>query len=180
MTLKSSEHSHVTSKTLEQGPFRIIEADLADSHQLEAIMKVLDSYAIEPAGGSAPIPGDVRQRVMTDLQHVSNALVLAAIDEDESTIGVAVCFRAYSTFKGRPLINLHDLAVLPDHRGRGVGHALLEALEKRANDEGCCKLTLEVLDDNHGARRLYESLGFTDGGPGEHETTTLFLQKPLR
>ncbi|MFQ5634914.1 MAG: GNAT family N-acetyltransferase, partial [Gammaproteobacteria bacterium] len=94
-------------------------------------------------------------------------------------VGAAVCFFGYSTFKARPLRNIHDLAVLPGQRGRGIGKALLAAVEARARDGGCCKLTLEVLDDNLGARRLYASLGFGDGGPGTGETTTLFMQKPL-
>lgn len=158
---------------------RIIEADLSDEAQLAAIIDVLDSYAREPAGGSEPLPEEVRQRLLTDLGHVDNAVVYAAVDADARVVGIAVCFRSYSSFKARPLINIHDLAVLPDHRGRGIGHALLAAVEERARAEGCCKITLEVLDDNYGARRLYESIGFGDGGPGERETTTLFMQKPL-
>ena len=158
---------------------RVIEANLADRNQIEAIINVLDTYAREPAGGSAAIPTDVRERLTTDLQHVENALVFAAVEANKRTVGIAICFHGYSTFKARPLINIHDLAVLPDQRGRGVGSALIAAVEKRARAQNCCKITLEVLDDNYGARRLYESVGFTDGGPGEQDTTTLFLQKPL-
>jgi ribosomal protein S18 acetylase RimI-like enzyme len=157
----------------------IVEANLADQNQVETIIDVLDSYAREPAGGSAAIPADVRERLLTDLHRVDNALVLTALDADGRTVGIAVCFRGYSTFKARPLINIHDLAVLPDQRGRGVGSALIEAVEERGRALGCCKITLEVLDDNHGARRLYESVGFADGGPGEGDTNTMFLQKPL-
>jgi len=158
---------------------RIVEANLADRIQIEAIIDVLDSYAREPAGGSAAIPADVRERLTTDWREVDNALVLVALDANGRTVGIAVCFRSYSTFKARPLINIHDLAVLPDQRGRGVGSALISAVEDRARAQNCCKITLEVLDDNHGARRLYESVGFADGGPGERDTTTLFLQKSL-
>lgn len=156
----------------------IIDANLSDEAQLGNIIEVIDAYAREPAGGSAPLPQNVRERLLRDLRHVDNAVVLAAMDDDR-TVGVAVCFRSYSTFKARPLINIHDLAVLPEYRGRGVGTALLAAVEGRARTDGCCKLTLEVLDDNFGAHRLYQSLGFEDGGPGANETTTLFMQKPL-
>jgi ribosomal protein S18 acetylase RimI-like enzyme len=159
--------------------FNIIDADLADQALVGDIIDVLDSYAREPVGGSQPIGDDVRQRLITDLQHVDSALVLAAVDSDDRVVGIAVCFRGYSTFKAAPLINIHDLAVLPSHRGKGIGRALLCALEERARAEGCCKLTLEVLDDNLGARRLYEDIGFADGGPGDAETNTLFMQKPL-
>ena len=161
------------------GDIRIIEANLADQSQVEAVIDVLDSYAREPAGGSTAIPADVRARLTTDWQHVDNALVLAAVDTNGRTVGIAACFRSYSTFKARPLINIHDLAVLPDQRSRGIGRALIAAVEERARALGCCKVTLEVLDDNHGARRLYAAVGFADGGPGEGDTTTMFLQKPL-
>lgn len=159
--------------------FTIIEANLADETLVTGVVDVLDSYAREPVGGSEPIANDVRQRLISDLRHVDNAVVLAAVEGDEKVVGIAICFRGYSTFKAAPLINIHDLAVLPSHRGKGIGRALLATLEERARTEGCCKLTLEVLDDNHGARRLYEDVGFGDGGPGEADTNTLFMQKPL-
>jgi len=157
----------------------IIEANLEDDVLVGNVIDVLDTYAREPVGGSEPIAADVRERLLTDLRHVGNALILAALDDGGRVVGVAVCFRGYSTFKARPLLNIHDLAVSPDQRGRGIGHALLDAVEERARAEGCCKITLEVLDDNLGARRLYENVGFCDGGPGSGDTTTLFMQKPL-
>jgi ribosomal protein S18 acetylase RimI-like enzyme len=93
---------------------------------------------------------------------------------------VAVCFLGFSTFAARPLLNVHDLAVLPECRGKGVGRALLEAAEARARAHGCCKLTLEVQDSNQRARGLYASFGFADyvlGGAGP--TPTRFLTKRL-
>ena len=159
--------------------YTVIDANLEDDAQVAGIVDVLDSYAREPAGGSEPLPAGIRERLASDLPDVDNAVVLAAVDSNSAVVGIAICFRGYSTFKAAPLINIHDLAVLPEHRGRGIGRALIAALEQRARAGGCCKLTLEVLDDNHGARRLYESLGFGDGGPGEADTTTLFMQKPL-
>jgi ribosomal protein S18 acetylase RimI-like enzyme len=158
---------------------RIIDADLENEAQLRGILDVLDAYAREPAGGEEPISANVRERLIRDLRNVDIAVVLAAVDDADEVVGIAVCFRGYSTFKAQPLLNIHDLAVLPSQRGRGVGRALLAAAEDKARADGCCKLTLEVLDDNVGARRLYERFGFGDGGPGERETTTLFMQKPL-
>jgi len=84
---------------------------------------------------------------------------------------------ASSTFAARPLLNLHDLAVLPERRGLGVGRALLEAVEARARDLGCCKLTLEVRQDNARAQALYESFGFGHFAPGVEAMPTLFLEK---
>lgn len=42
----------------------------------------------------------------------------------------------------------------------GVGTALLAAVRARAEAEGCGKVSLEVMNSNDGARRLYERCGF--------------------
>jgi ribosomal protein S18 acetylase RimI-like enzyme len=91
---------------------------------------------------------------------------------------LAVCFFGFSTFQARPLLNIHDLAVVPEYRGRGVGRALLEAAEARAAERGCCKLTLEVQDANPRARQLYERYGFGDFVIGT-PAPTRFLSKAI-
>jgi ribosomal protein S18 acetylase RimI-like enzyme len=59
-----------------------------------------------------------------------------------------------------------------------VGRALLAAAEAGARAEGCCKLTLEVQDDNLPARGLYERVGFRDVRYGDSGPTR-FLAKRL-
>jgi ribosomal protein S18 acetylase RimI-like enzyme len=97
---------------------------------------------------------------------------------DQRPVGMAICFFGFATFQARPLLNIHDLAVVPDYRGQGIGRALLGEAEKRALGHGCCKLTLEVRDDNRPARALYESFGFTDFVVGK-AVPTRFLSKAL-
>jgi predicted N-acetyltransferase YhbS len=75
-------------------------------------------------------------------------------------MGIAICFVGFSTFLARPLINIHDLAVLPTYRGQGVGRRLLEQVATKGKALGCCMLTLEVRADNYPAQRLYEAAGF--------------------
>ncbi len=53
-----------------------------------------------------------------------------------------------------------DIAVMLDARGRGVAGEALRRLQRQAAQDGR-DLTLAVLTDNHGARRLYAALGFT-------------------
>ncbi|MEO6079806.1 MAG: N-acetyltransferase [Steroidobacteraceae bacterium] len=93
-------------------------------------------------------------------------------------VGVCVAFLGYSTFQARPLLNIHDLAVLPERRGGGIGGALLTAAETQARVEDCCKLTLEVQDDNAPARKLYEGFGFRDVRYG-NSGPTRFLSKQM-
>jgi ribosomal protein S18 acetylase RimI-like enzyme len=52
------------------------------------------------------------------------------------------------------------IAVEPEHRGRRVGAALLEALARRAREGGYAHLLLSVDPANARARRLYERIGF--------------------
>jgi ribosomal protein S18 acetylase RimI-like enzyme len=104
-------------------------------------------------------------------------LVLLAF-VDDAPVGIAVCFFSLSTFRARALLNIHDLAVLPEHRGRGVGLALLTAVEERARSKDCCKLTLEVQEDNPRARALYDRFGFED--VVVRALPTRFLAKPLK
>jgi ribosomal protein S18 acetylase RimI-like enzyme len=137
------------------------------------LLAVLDSYARDPIGSGQPLPTDVKQRLVPALRAHPTTLAFLAF-EGERAVGLALCFTGFSTFRALPLINVHDLAVLPDCRGQGVGRRLLEAVEARARSLGCGKITLEVREDNAGARGLYDSFGF-----GAGQTPTFFLEKPL-
>src|SRR5688572_10954889 len=119
----------------------IREADFADSKDCAGLVDVLDSYASDPVGGGQPLNSEVRERLPLALRDHPTTLVLLAFIEGRP-VGVAVCFFGFSTFQARPLLNIHDLAVVPDCRGQGIGRALLEAAEARATERGCCKLTL--------------------------------------
>ena len=141
--------------------------------------RLLDAYAGDPMGQNAPLPGTVLDRVIADLSHHPAARILLA-EQDGEACGFATCFLGYSTFRGRPLINIHDIAVLPQWRGRGIARAILRAVADQAHSEGCCKITLEVRDDNPAAQALYRSEGFgaavTDEG---RRLQYLFMEKHL-
>lgn len=156
---------------------QILDADFGDPTHREAVVTIVDSYARDPVGGGRPLGPEVRDGLVEGLHSHPTARVLLAFAEG-SPVGIAICFLGFSTFRARPLLNVHDLAVLPDWRGRGVGRALLTGAEERARREGCCKLTLEVQDDNARARGLYESFGFSDFVVGS-SAPTRFLTKPL-
>ncbi len=152
-------------------------ADLTDSADAAAVLRLIDAYARDPRGGGEPLRAAVRERLIPGLTAHPTARVWLAFEGAEA-VGVCVGFIGFSTFNARPLLNIHDLAVLPGLRGRGIGHALLGAAESAASAEGCCKLTLEVLEDNQPARRLYEHFGFRDVRYG-NSGPTRFLGKPL-
>jgi ribosomal protein S18 acetylase RimI-like enzyme len=156
----------------------IIEADLNDPQHQTAVIRLINAYARDPMGEGRDLPADVRDRLISGLRRHPTTLVLLAFDA-VTPVGVAVCFVGFSTFAARPLINIHDLAVIPGYRGRGIGRLLLEQVEAKGRDLGCCKLTLEVREDNHRAQELYQRFGFGDTPSERGAVRNWFLQKRL-
>ncbi len=74
-------------------------------------------------------------------------------------VGIALWFVTFSTWEGRHGIHLEDLYVQPDHRGAGVGRALVAALAAEAVRRGYPRLEWSVLDWNSPARDFYGALG---------------------
>jgi GNAT superfamily N-acetyltransferase len=157
---------------------RIIIADLSTSAHREAVLRLVDAYSQDPMGDGKPLSDDVRNRLIPGLREHPTTLIFLAY-EHEKPVGIAVCFRGFSTFAARPLINIHDLNVLPDFRGRGISQRLLGAVEHEARASGCCKLTLEVQENNRRARRVYAAAGFAQDIHREEVGGALFYSKFL-
>jgi ribosomal protein S18 acetylase RimI-like enzyme len=98
---------------------------------------------------------------------------------DGVPVGLANCFEGFSTFACKPLVNIHDFAVLPAQRGRGIAKGLMAFVEEQARLRGACKLTLEVLQGNRGAQALYASVGFANYQLDPEMGHAVFLQKYL-
>src|SRR5712672_1479930 len=143
----------------------IVEADLNQAAHQQAVVALVDAYSQDSMGDGKPLSEEVRKRLLSGLRGHPTTLIFVAY-KGEQAVGIAVCFRGFSTFAALPLINIHDLAVLPENRGSGIGRKLLEAVERRARELGCCGLTLEVQDVNQKAKGLYESAGFSQYGSG--------------
>jgi ribosomal protein S18 acetylase RimI-like enzyme len=156
----------------------IREANLSVATDAEGLLNVLDDYASGEMGGGIPLSPDVRARLIDELARQPQALLLVACDGPQ-IVGAATCFYGFSTFAARPLLNVHDLAVLPSHQRRGIGRALLHEAERHAAKRGCVKVTLEVRADNARARALYGAFGFGDFELAGARHSTLFLVKPL-
>ena len=153
-------------------------ADYRDARDAADVVALLDAYARDPMGGGAPLRDDVKARLTDDLAANPQAFSLLA-REGKRAVGLANCFMGYSTFAAAPLVNIHDLAVLPEVRGKGVGKALLAAIEAEALKRGACKITLEVLSGNP-ARHLYAREGFGDYQLDPATGHALFWQKRLK
>lgn len=153
-------------------------ADYRDPRDAADVVTLLDAYACDPMGGGAPLADAVKARLVGDLAANPHAFSLLARLEDQA-VGLANCFMGYSTFAAAPLVNIHDFAVMPGHRGTGIGKALMAAIEAEALKRGACKVTLEVLSGNTIAKALYTAMGYGDYQLDPASGHALFWQKRL-
>ena len=159
-------------------PVTVLPVDYLDPRHRSALVMLLDAYARDPMGGGDPLAEDVKARLCDDLAARPAAASFIAWRQGEA-VGLVNCIEGYSTFKAQPLMNIHDIAVLPAHRGAGVGQALLAAAEQHARARGCCKLTLEVLTGNARALSSYLRFGFAPYELDPAAGQASFMQKWL-
>ncbi|UCV15497.1 GNAT family N-acetyltransferase [Quatrionicoccus australiensis] len=156
----------------------VLPLDLSDLAQAEIWLQLLDHYAQDPMGGGDGLSDYAKLNLVATMREVPGFHgALAWLDG--KAVGLIDCFAGFSTFAARPLLNVHDVVVHRDVRGRGVGQALLAWAEARARELGCCKLTLEVLSNNTRAMRSYEQAGFAPYVLDPAAGHALFLQKYL-
>ena len=80
---------------------------------------------------------------------------------DGTPVGMALWYYTFSTFTGRPDIFLEDLFVEPQHRGTGIGLALLRRLAQQAVTDSCRRVEWRVLNWNQPAIEFYTRIGAT-------------------
>ncbi|MBS0200193.1 MAG: GNAT family N-acetyltransferase [Proteobacteria bacterium] len=78
---------------------------------------------------------------------------------DDVPAGFALFFHNFSTFLGKPGLYLEDVFVRPQHRGAGLGKALMVELARIAVARGCGRFEWSVLDWNQPSIDFYRSLG---------------------
>ena len=159
-------------------PVEIVEVDLEREDHQRDVLALTAAYALDPMGNGGALSREDLDRLIPGLRSHPTTIIFVAYRGGQA-VGIATCFRGFSTFRAQPLINVHDLAVLPEHRGRGTGRALLAAVEQKARAMGCCRLTLEVYQNNQPARRTYARAGFSQAGAGQPGGGALFYMKSL-
>jgi len=152
--------------------------DYRNAKDANALLLLLDSFAQDKMGRGEKLETDVKHRLCNDLASIPSAISFIAWINDEP-VGLINCFEGYSTFKAKPLLNVHDIAVLVGFRGQGVGQSLLKAAEEYARTRGCCKLTSEVLSGNSRAMESYKHFGFEQYELDPSTGHALFMQKLL-
>jgi len=134
-------------------------ADLSNQAHADAIVYLLNEYAQDEMGGGMGLSDFTKRNRVPELRKRKGVFAVVAF-AGEDPAGLALCMEGFSSFACKPLLNVHDMVVVRQYRGRGISKRLLEKVEEIARKLGCCKLTLEVLEGNEVARAAYKAFGF--------------------
>lgn len=156
----------------------IVDADLSRAEHQNAIVAMLDAYMRDPMEGGESPSEQVKRDLVPGLRAHPACYVFLAY-RDGAPVGFSICFLGFSTFNARPLLNIHDIFVDSSVRGIGIGAMLLERIEAKARNLNCCRITLEVREDNRVARGLYRKVGFDRVVVGPDRVPMEFWHKSL-
>jgi ribosomal protein S18 acetylase RimI-like enzyme len=153
-------------------------ADLNNPAHASAVVYLLNEYAKDDMGGGEPLSTYSQANLVKEMaKRPTIHVVLAFVDGKPA--GLINCIEGFSTFACKPLLNIHDVVVLAEFRGRGISSLLLKKAQAIAESLGCCKLTLEVLEGNKLAQAAYIANGFAGYQLDPEMGGAMFWQKKL-
>jgi GNAT superfamily N-acetyltransferase len=126
----------------------------ADLGTIEALIRALAEY--ERMADQVVMDAELLRKGLFGDRPYAEVLIAEVGDEPA---GFALFFHNFSTFLGRPGIYLEDLFVKPEHRGSGLGKALLKRLAEIAVERDCGRMEWAVLDWNEPSIGFYRKLG---------------------
>ncbi len=142
----------------------IFECDFSDALHCDKLVELINEYICDKMGGGKPLEGEKISNLINGLKNHPNKLILFA-SANKEIVGLSICYINFSTFSAKPFINIHDIIIKINYRGKGIGMALMNEISKKAEELKCSKITLEVREDNYQAQNLYKKMGFDDSGP---------------
>lgn len=167
-----------TPDHIDHSRIRIVESRFTRDGHEKIIVKLLNDYACGLTGGGKALSEFTRANLVPELEKRPGTHAILAF-VDDLPAGMAIAMEGFSTFTCKPLMNLHDMYVAPAYRGRGIADKLLQKVEAVARRQGCCKLTLEVLEHNVPAQKLYDRFGFVPYELDPALGRAMFMEKPL-
>ncbi|EGK03237.1 MULTISPECIES: GNAT family N-acetyltransferase [Dysgonomonas] len=142
----------------------IIRCDYTNTDHLNALGDLMNAYIADNMGGGETLSKLKQLKLVDGLNQHPTSIVLLAMWEDVFC-GLLVAFENFSTFTVSPMINIHDLIVLPTYRGKDIGSLLMKEIIEIAYGKKCSRITLEVRTDNLVAQSLYKKMGFVETEP---------------
>jgi GNAT superfamily N-acetyltransferase len=144
----------VEEHVLTRADFSIRAAEPRDAAEILRLIRALAEYE-----KLADMAVGTEARLQESLFGARPAAEAMIAERGGRAVGFALYFTTFSTFLCRPGLYLEDLFVEPEHRGAGIGKALLARLAALAMERDCGRLEWRVLDWNEPSIRFYESLG---------------------
>lgn len=163
----------------QQVSYRVQQLDFSQAMQCVHLEQMLIAYSADEMGGGKALSSSLAKRSVQLLATKTYAFSFLCY-QGETPVGFANCFESLSTFSAETLINIHDLAILPQYRRKGLSQMLLQHIEGFARQQYACKITLEVLEGNNSARKAYQKFGFDGYSLAPNTGNALFWQKKLK
>ncbi len=108
-------------------------------------------------------PGELRAEALA--WDAGNGVALIAVDDGGQAIGMAEASLRHDYVNGTdgsPVGFLEAWYVDASHRGRGVGRALIAAVEAWTRQQGCTELASDALLDNTASHAAHAACGFEE------------------
>ncbi|MEE1112558.1 MAG: GNAT family N-acetyltransferase [Bacteroidales bacterium] len=132
---------------------KIREAQRKDCPIILQFIKELAQYEKEPDAVEATV--EILEESIFDKKQAKVVL----LEENGESVGFALYFFNFSTWRGKAGLYLEDLFVRPQHRGKGYGKMLLSYLANQAVKQGCPRFEWIVLDWNQPSIDFYKAMG---------------------
>lgn len=134
-----------------------LQVQRADASHLDQVASLFDAYRVfygQPSNLQQS-RDFIAERIAQD-----ESAIFLAMDASGDALGFVQLYPTFSSIDAHRTWLLNDLFTIPSARGRGVGTLLMNTARDFALSTGAKGLVLETATDNHGAQRLYESLGY--------------------
>jgi ribosomal protein S18 acetylase RimI-like enzyme len=133
-----------------------VEVRPATREDLRALLPSFAGYQRHFAGAARP--DEHNAQFFARFLAPSDAGLLLIADVDGAAAGYATLYWTFSSVSAGDVVLLNDLWVAPEHRGTGVGEALVAASVAVGNERGASFVRWFTTVDNRRAQRLYERL----------------------
>ena len=166
-------------KQLTEGQaIEVLVADYLNDRHAKDLVMLLNAYAEDPMGGGKPLGEHVMTHLAAELHALPGAFSVLCYVDDKA-VGLINCLSSFSTFRCKPVINIHDITVDGAIRSVGICQRMLTKVQEIAQRRGCSKLTLEVLEGNEPAMRAYKKFGFNGYELDPAHGRAMFWEKAL-
>jgi len=147
---------------------------LATSDDADLVAHMLHDFNVE-FDTPTPEPEFLSGRLRTLLESDEVTIVLG----DEPPLGFGILFFRPSLYNDGFEVYLAELYVVPEHRDRGIGGAIMATAMDLASERGGTDMQIGVDEPDVDTRRFYERLGFRNHDPEDPGARMFFYEREL-